>query len=179
MLRREGIGRKALRKAKKSNSFLFFSPDFLAKDDSGTRPTKSAIHEIGHAFSKTAGLQDYQNSLSDEVQNTIDLIGESSTRNLNELFESVSGIDDIGTSYEIPSRLDDLKAKHLKYLEALGIEEARAEGFSHKILGRTSRVGENETLLAKYFSFKESKAKREMLDLAKQAAERRKTTIFR
>lgn len=167
MLKQEGISRSALRKAKLSNSFIFISLDRINADNN-IAATKTAFHEIGHAFSANAGLPSEMTSGDSQVRAAIRSIAKN-TNNIDELFEAQSGIDDLGNPYKLPSRLDSLMNAHLKYMKEQAFEEARAEGFAHQILNRTTRKGEVETLSDKFFSIIQKNVKKSMPELAKKS----------
>lgn len=167
MLRREGISRSVLRKAKLSSSFIFISPNRF-NTDNNISATKTAFHEIGHAFSSRAGLHDEMGDAYSGVRGAIKSI-KNGTNNIDELFETTQGIDDLGNPYEMPSKLDTLMDAHLATIKANALEEARAEGFAHQILNRTTRSGETQTLSDSFLSNVQKEVKKSMPKLAKES----------
>lgn len=153
-LRKERIGRSAMRQAKRSSSFIFIDPKRIVKnlEDplSALAGTKTMYHEIGHAFSKYAGLgkNEYYQRTKDVIANI-----KNTTGDVNSLFERSTLINDLGNVDEIPSLLDDFKTQHIAYMKNQALEEARAEGFSHQILSRTADPqNPGKTLMDRQFS---------------------------
>jgi len=168
MLKRERIGRSGLRQARRSTDFIFMGPQVLNNVTQGNvYQTKVAFHEIGHSFSQLSGLHDEKNRASARIKHLISNIRENSTGRLEELFESASGVDDMGSPYSIPSRLDELKTAHMNAMTQYALEESRAEGFSHQMLGRTSSSAGTGTLLDEYLGFMKSSVKNEFIERAK------------
>jgi len=136
MLKRDRIGRAGLKQARRSNSFIFLGPGITQNvTHSDIYPTKVALHEIGHATSKTAELHGARNSVRLARNNQLRSMTQDATGNLDELFEMQ--YDAKGNP--IGSRLDRLKTVHFALMRETAREEARAEGFSHQMLDRIFR----------------------------------------
>jgi len=136
MLKRDRIGRAGLQQARRSDSFIFLGPGITQNLTHGDiRPTKVALHEIGHATSKTAGLHGEKTSARLALKNQLRSMTKDATGNLEELFEMQ--YDAKGNP--IGSRLDRLKTVHFGVIREAAREEARAEGFSHQMLDRIFR----------------------------------------
>lgn len=165
MLKKDRIGRAGLRQARKSSSFIFMGPEVLNNAKQGSvYQSKVAFHEIGHAFSRSAGLHEAKTSAGDEIKGLISSIEKNATGRLDELFESASGFDDVGNSYTVPSKLDELKTSHLRAMTEYALEESRAEGFSHQMLDRTPNSSGTGSLLDEYFGFMDDRVKREFIE---------------
>jgi len=176
-LRKEKIGRSAMRQAKRSSSFIFIDPKRIVRnlEDPLTSlaSTKTIYHEIGHAFSKYSGLgrNQYYGATKDVIENI-----KNTTGDISSLFERSTVINDLGNVDEIPSLLDDFKTQHIQYMRGQAFEEARAEGFSHQILSRTvDPQNPGKTLMDRQFSM----VKKSSINAKDEVIATRKTTHFR
>jgi hypothetical protein len=167
MLKRERVGRRAIRQAKRSGNFIFISPDTL-NDENSIRPTKVAFHELGHGFSERAGLHDGKYDISDKIRTAISDINKN-TSSLDELFETTTLIDENDVQQVILSRADSFMDLHLTQMKLLAMEEARAEGLAHRMLERTIRPNDSRTLLDQYIPLAERAAKEDIPELAKKS----------
>jgi hypothetical protein len=64
---------------------------------------------------------------------------------------------------------------HLQQMRDLAIEEARAEGFAHRMLERTIRPNDSHTLLDRYIPAAEQIAKKQISKMVKESMENGKT----
>lgn len=145
MLSDEGFSSDAINKAMKSSSFIFFNSDIIkdySLDEYPVHPyTKTAFHEIGHAFSRKASLHGDYNRTYDRLVKEIEDI-ERYVNSFDALFETPDALID-GKLVRKPSILDRMKNLQLDYLRAAAREEARAEGFSHQVL---AQIGKDDIL---------------------------------
>jgi len=140
MLSDEGFSSDAINKAMKSSSFIFFNSDIIQDfDQYPVHPyTKTAFHEIGHAFSRKASLHGDYNRIYDRLVKEIENI-ELNVSNFDDLF-GTPGTSDV---LRKPGNLERIKNLQLDYLRASAKEEARAEGFSHQVL---AQIGKDDIL---------------------------------
>lgn len=185
MLVDEGFSEDVIQKARLSEQFIFFHKNMIFGDttrDMTTEifPTKTAFHEMGHAFSHQArrNIADPADALTARINLEINKI--KSLAMPHQLFEKTSVLDEFGRSVEAPSILENIKSLQTELLNELAKEEARAEGFSHGALGlirkedlphRLQLRTDSETLLDEYVSQGVNKTKQGFLRRAKEINE--------
>jgi hypothetical protein len=174
MLKRERVGRRAIRHAARSENFIFMSPLALNMENP-IEPTGVAFHELGHGFSETAGLHAAHNRSDNEVGYAIHDYITKGSDNLDEFFETRTLIDENGVQQVISSKAESLMDLHLQQMRDLAIEEARAEGFAHRMLERTIRPNDSHTLLDRYIPAAEQIAKKQISKMVKESMENGKT----
>jgi len=177
MLSDEGFSSDAIDKATKSSSFIFFNSEIIKDfNEYPVHPyTKTAFHEIGHAFSRKASLHRDHNRIYNLLAKEIENI-ELNVSNFDDLF-GTPGTSDV---LRKPGNLERIKNLQLGYLRAAAREEARAEGFSHQVLAQIgkddilpqgSQIGpDSQNLLDEYVSHKIEETKLHTQFKSKQAA---------